>query len=103
MQFPEIIILGGDDFNEAIAGGFLKEHQLQQKCLSETEYAILLRQAEKCKIALSTLPETKMTAVIGGQTYQSVYTNERVMREVLVSGNACSACFDMPAGWQSES
>lgn len=73
--------LGGDDFNEAIAGGFLKEHQLQQKCLSETEYAILLRQAEKCKIALSTLPETKMTAVIGGQTYQSVYTNERVMRE----------------------
>lgn len=73
--------LGGDDFNEAIAGGFLKEHQLQQKYLSETEYAILLRQAEKCKIALSTLPETKMTAVIGGQTYQSVYTNERVMRE----------------------
>ena len=73
--------LGGDDFNEAIAGGFLKEHQLQQKYLSETEYAILLRQAEKCKIALSTLPETKMTAVIGGQTYQSVYTNESVMRE----------------------
>ena len=54
---------------------------MQQKYLSETEYAILLRQAEKCKIALSTLPETKMTAVIGGQTYQSVYTNERVMRE----------------------
>ena len=73
--------LGGDDFNEAIAGGFLKEHQLQQKYLSETEYAILLRQAEKCKIALSVQPEVKMTAVLGGQTYQSVYTNERVMRE----------------------
>ncbi len=54
--------LGGDDFNETIAGGFLKEHQLQQKCLSETEYMpfYCVRQ-KKCKIALSTLPETKMT------------------------------------------
>ncbi|WP_296117341.1 Hsp70 family protein [uncultured Eubacterium sp.] len=73
--------LGGDDFNEAIAEGFLQEHQLQKSSLSGTEYAILLRQAEKCKIALSTEREAKMTAVLGGQTYQSVYTNERVMRE----------------------
>ncbi len=73
--------LGGDDFNEAIAEGFLREHQLQRGTLSEKEYAILLRQAEKCKIALSTEKEVKMTAVLGGQTYQSVYTNERMMRE----------------------
>ena len=73
--------LGGDDFNEAVAEGFLREHQLQRGNLSEKEYAILLRQAEKCKIALSTEKEVKMTAVLGGQTYQSVYTNERVMRE----------------------
>ncbi|MCI6536054.1 Hsp70 family protein [uncultured Eubacterium sp.] len=73
--------LGGDDFNEAIAQGFLKEHHVDQKDLSATEYAILLRQAEKCKIALSMLQEVKMTAVFGSQTYQSVYTNERVMRE----------------------
>lgn len=73
--------LGGDDFNEAVAEGFLREHQLQRENLSEKEYAILLRQAEKCKIALSTEQEVKMTAVLGGQTYQSVYTNERMMRE----------------------
>lgn len=73
--------LGGDDFNEAIAEGFLQEHQLQKSSLSGTERAILLRQAEKCKIALSTDREAKMTAVLGGQTYQSVYTNERIMRE----------------------
>lgn len=73
--------LGGDDFNEAVADGFLREHQLQRGNLSEKEYAILLRQAEKCKIALSTEKEVKMTAVLGGQTYQSVYTNERMMRE----------------------
>ena len=73
--------LGGDDFNEAVADGFLREHQLQRENLSEKEYAILLRQAEKCKIALSTEQEVKMTAVLGGQTYQSVYTNERMMRE----------------------
>lgn len=73
--------LGGDDFNEAVADGFLREHQLQRENLSEKEYAILLRQAEKSKIALSTEQEVKMTAVLGGQTYQSVYTNERMMRE----------------------
>lgn len=73
--------LGGDDFNEAVADGFLREHQLQRENLSEKEYAILLRQAEKCKIALSTEQKVKMTAVLGGQTYQSVYTNERMMRE----------------------
>ena len=73
--------LGGDDFTEAVAEGFLREHQLQRGNLSEKEYAILLRQAEKCKIALSTEKEVKMTAVLGGQTYQSVYTNERMMRE----------------------
>ena len=73
--------LGGDDFNEAVAEGFLREHQLQRGNLSEKEYAILLRQAEKCKIALSMEKEVKMTAVLGGQTYQSVYTNERMMRE----------------------
>lgn len=73
--------LGGDDFNEAVADGFLREHQLQRENLSEKEYAILLRQAEKCKIALSTEQEVKMIAVLGGQTYQSVYTNERMMRE----------------------
>ena len=73
--------LGGDDFNEAVTDGFLREHQLQRENLSEKEYAILLRQAEKCKIALSTEQKVKMTAVLGGQTYQSVYTNERMMRE----------------------
>ena len=47
--------LGGDDFNEAIAGGFLKEHQLQQKrsmpfyCVRQKSVKLLCLHCRKLK------------------------------------------------------
>ncbi len=73
--------LGGDDFHEAMAQSFLKEHRIEKSQVSRKEYAILLRQAEHCKRKLSEDESAKMTAVVCGKTYQSVYTNERLMED----------------------
>lgn len=73
--------LGGDNFHEIMADRFLEEHQIARKYISEKEYAVLLKQAELCKRKLTTEESAKMSAVIGGSAYQSVYTNERLMEE----------------------
>ncbi len=73
--------LGGDNFHEAMVESFLKEHGLRRSGISAKEYAILLRQAENCKIRLTTHETAKMTAVIQGETYQSHYDNERLMHD----------------------
>lgn len=76
--------LGGDNFHEIMADSFLKEHHLSRQQISGKEYAILLKQAEICKRKLSSADEAKMSAVIGGQTCQSLYTNERLLEESAV-------------------
>lgn len=73
--------LGGDNFHEAMVESFLTEHGLRRSGISAKEYAILLRQAENCKIRLTTHETAKMTAVIQGETYQSHYDNERLMHD----------------------
>lgn len=73
--------LGGDNFHEAMVESFLAEHGLRGSGISAKEYAILLRQAENCKIRLTTHETAKMTAVIQGETYQSHYDNERLMHD----------------------
>lgn len=73
--------LGGDNFHEIMADSFLKEHQLEKSKISKKEYAILLRQAENCKRRLSEEETANMAATIDGKTYQSVYTNERLLEE----------------------
>ncbi len=73
--------LGGDNFHEVMADSFLAEHRLMKNRISAKEYAILLRQAETCKRKLTEESSAKMTAIIGGQTYQSIYTNERLMED----------------------
>ncbi|RGO19336.1 molecular chaperone HscC [Dorea sp. OM02-2LB] len=73
--------LGGDNFHEVMAENFLKEHQIPERQVSAKEYAVLLRQAEICKRKLSREESANMSAVIGGKTYQSQYTNERLMEE----------------------
>lgn len=73
--------LGGDNFHEVMAENFLKEHQIPERQVSAKEYAVLLRQAEICKRKLSREELANMSAVIGGKTYQSQYTNERLMEE----------------------
>lgn len=73
--------LGGDDFHEVMAESFLKEHGIIKNRVSKKEYAILLRQAEHCKQKLSKEEAAKMSAVIGGTAYQSIYTNERLIED----------------------
>lgn len=73
--------LGGDDFHQIMLENFLKEHGVYRENLSSTEEAVILKQAELCKKALTEQETATMTAVINGNTYQSVYDNQRLMEE----------------------
>lgn len=73
--------LGGDNFHEIMAESFINEHGLCRNHISSKEYAILLRQAENAKRKLTTDDSVKMSAVIQGKTYQSLYTMQRLMDE----------------------
>lgn len=73
--------LGGDNFHEIMSANFIKEHGLDEKKVTDKERAILLRKAEECKRALTTDETANMTAIIGGQSYTSVYTNQRLLDE----------------------
>lgn len=73
--------LGGDDFHQIMADSFLKEHGLIKNKVSSKTYAILLRQAEICKRKLTEEESAKMTLNLDGKTYQSEYTNQRLLDE----------------------
>lgn len=73
--------LGGDDFHQIMAESFLKEHGLLKSGISSKNYAVLLRQAELCKRKLTEEETAKMTLNIEGKTYQSQYTNQRLLDE----------------------
>lgn len=73
--------LGGDDFHQIMLENFLKEHGIYRENLTSTEEAVILKQAELCKRALTEQETATMTAVINGNTYQSVYDNQRLMEE----------------------
>ena len=73
--------LGGDNFHEIMMENFIKEHGINEKKVSDKEKAILIRKAEECKRALTTEESANMTAIIGGQSYTSVYTNQRLLDE----------------------
>ncbi|MBP3678003.1 MAG: Hsp70 family protein, partial [Agathobacter sp.] len=73
--------LGGDNFHEVMSANFIKEHGLDEKKVTDKERAILLRKAEECKRALTTEETANMTAIVGGQSYTSVYTNQRLLDE----------------------
>lgn len=76
--------LGGDDFHEIMVEAFFKEHGLVRNAVTDKEYAVLLRRAEICKQKLTRETTAKMSAVIAGRTYQSEFTNERLMDESAV-------------------
>lgn len=73
--------LGGDNFHEIMSTNFIKEHGLDEKKVTDKEHAILLRKAEECKRALTTEESANMTAIVGGKSYTSVYTNQRLLDE----------------------
>lgn len=73
--------LGGDNFHEIMADSFLTEHPEAGEAISDRGRAVLRRAAEKCKQELTLKEEAVMRAVIGGISYESVYTNRRLMEE----------------------
>ena len=73
--------LGGDDFHQIMADSFIKEHGLIKSKIPSKTYAILLRQAEICKRKLTEEESSKMTLTLDGKTYQSEYTNQRLLDE----------------------
>lgn len=64
-----------------MSANFIKEHGLNEKSVTDKERAILLRKAEECKRELTTKETANMTAIVGGQSYTSVYTNQRLLDE----------------------
>lgn len=73
--------LGGDDFDRLIAEHFLREHGVARQQLRAQEYAVLLKQAERCKKLLSEQEEVVMHAMVGDQVYESTYTMDRLFEE----------------------
>jgi len=73
--------LGGDNFHEIMLASFIKEHGLNKDKVKDKEKAILLRKAEECKRALTTEESANMTAEVGGKSYTSTYTNQRLLDE----------------------
>ncbi len=71
--------LGGDDFNIAIADYFCKENGLLVEELSNEAKAIILKQAEMCKIALNSTEPVLMYANIEGKECTAALTNKKLV------------------------
>ena len=72
--------LGGNDIDAALANAFLEENGLVSEDVSPGEYAMILRAAEQCKIALNTLPTAVMSMPIDGKECSTLFTNEKLAK-----------------------
>ena len=72
--------LGGNDVDAALADAFLAENSLEREDVSAGEYAMILRAAEQCKIALNKLPSAVISMSIGGKECSSLLTNEKLVK-----------------------
>ena len=72
--------LGGNDIDAALAGAFLDENGLMREDISSGEYAMVLRAAEQCKIALNTLPSAVMSISLCGRECSALFTNEKLVK-----------------------
>lgn len=71
--------LGGDDFDLAIAESFCRENGFQFKDLDLNSRAIVLKQAEQCKMSLTTENAAAMVLEKDGRTYSMALTNQRLI------------------------
>ncbi|MBS5703172.1 MAG: molecular chaperone HscC [Butyricicoccus pullicaecorum] len=71
--------LGGDDFNHAIAAHFCKQNGLKLSELPRETQASLIRQAEQCKIALSSADPVMMVAEMEGNQRSVMLTNQKLV------------------------
>ena len=70
--------LGGNDFDEALLEYFLMEHNLLGKLDIHT-HSVARKQAELCKIALSTQKEAQFQLHVEDQLYTSIITREKLI------------------------
>ncbi len=71
--------LGGDDWNAAIAQYFCDENGIKVEDLSPETKAIILKQAEMCKIALNTSEPIIMSVSIGPDSYMASLTSKKLV------------------------
>lgn len=71
--------LGGKDFNEAIVKYFCKINGLCYDDMSDDSKAIIYRNAENCKIALSSVPSAMIIANINQKQYSAVIDNNKLI------------------------
>ena len=73
--------LGGSDFDQAIAQGFCEECGIDFNALSTSRQEMLIRQAESCKMALTTQKLVVMTVDDGTIQASLPMTNEWLIRK----------------------
>lgn len=71
--------LGGDDFNRAIATYFCKQNGVKLSDLPRETQASLIRQAEHCKIALSSADPVLMMANFNDKQQSLILTNQKLV------------------------
>ena len=71
--------LGGDDWNVAIAQYFCDENGIKVEDLSPETKAIILKQAEMCKIALNSSEPIIMSVSIGPDSYMASLTSKKLV------------------------
>ncbi len=72
--------LGGDDFNLAVAKYFCAENGLDFDLIPAEQRAIILKQAELCKITLSSSSKAGMVASINGADYSLVLDSNMLLK-----------------------
>lgn len=72
--------LGGDDFNLTIAKHFCVENHLDFNELPLEVKAIIIKQAEQCKIALSTQESAGMIINLNDESYSLVLDNQKLLQ-----------------------
>lgn len=78
--------LGGEDFDEAILHYFLEQHSLKLEVVKGKWYSMLKKQAESCKVMLTTEDQAEMSFVYNGHTYKTMFTStdfETISTELL--------------------
>ncbi len=73
-------MLGGKDFNEAIVSYFCKENNISFDTLSPDQKAVLYKNAENCKMALSSSKIAIMIANIDGKQYSLSLDNNKLIK-----------------------
>ena len=72
--------LGGSDIDKQIAREFCSIHNINYDQLNNHEYSMILKQAEKSKIALTDCSEYIMRVVINGEEKQLELTQEKLIK-----------------------